>query len=278
MATIAPAALVIGATRRPLPYGLFSVFTFRPETSGRWENGAEYETLTCQGLDGLGLDCNDPESPTFDGGTEGTLGESEPFAVYGHFKCSPVGWTPESAQERATEHLLTREEQAVENALWTGDLGNAPALATSSTTVLNDEDNSEPVPVTPRQGVALLEQWIGETYGSLGLIHMTRAAATLYKDGRASGGQLRTILDTPIVAGSGYPGTGPEGESVEGLESWIYASPAIFGYRTDVYEPGNVSGDLLDRGTNDLYALASRTYLLGFDPCGVAAVKIDGGL
>lgn len=269
-----PPALVPGATRQPLPYGLFSVFSFRPAGDGRWENGVGFEHLTCAPAEVLGpLDCE----VLYDlSATEGNaMGESDPLTVVGHFSCSPVGWTQEQARARALEHLLVREEHAVEEALWTGSLGNSPALATASTTVL------APLPAaTPdiKEAVGLLEQWLAVNYGSLGVIHMTRFAATVYGDqgGVASGGVLRTPLGTPIVAGGGYPGTGPAGEAITELDTWIYATPALFGYRTDVIETSGQVNDTFDRGINLMHAAVERTYVLGFDSCGAAAVLAHG--
>ena len=37
-------------------------------------------------------------------------------------------------------------------------------------------------------------------------------------------------------------------------------------------------GDLLDRGTNDLYAVAEREYLVGFDECAVLEVIVSDDL
>lgn len=270
MATIAPAAHIVGAARQALPFGLFSTFTFRPDTSGRWENGGQFETISCDPAGGRSLDC-DPEDvvglpkdldPNFDSG------EADPFAVYGHFTCNPMNWTGDEIRDRAVAHLEAREESRVEQAFWTGDLGNTPSLA--GATALNGG-----AAVKPNVGIGLLEAWIAKEYGSLGVIHMTRYLATVYDDLKEKGGILRTALGTPVAAGGGYPGTGPAGQVPGALQSWAYVSPALFGYRSEIIFPSSRPFDGLDRGTNVVAALAERTYLLGFDPCGVAAVLID---
>jgi len=265
-----PVNSVQGAPRKPLPYGLFSVLDFRPE--GRWAGSVEFETLGCDPAQGRsGPDCDAasvvglPKTLT---STVGTLGLASSFAVYGHFNCTPVGWSPEQGQRLANEHLAAREEHRVEQAFWTGDLGNTPSL--QGATSLNGG-----AATSPEVGVALLEQWIAENYGSLGVIHMTRMAASLFGDFEKKDGRLVTLLDTPVVAGSGYPGTGPAAQAISGGQSWVYVTPALFGYRSEVFVSSNVPGDLLDRNQNDLYAIAEREYLLGFDPCGAAAVLID---
>lgn len=286
MVAVAPQSLVQGADRAPLPYGLFSTFAVRPQGADRWESGVQFETLTCGPTGGIGAyDCDGTrESPgtiglpkTLDTGN-GEVGEGSQFTVYGHWSCNPLGFTPEQAQARADLHLLTREEARVEQALWTGDLGNTPALQDAATTSLGGGAATDLV-----TGVGLLEEFIASEYGSLGVIHVTRGTAlALLAEGLVtrSGSRLVTELGTPVAAGAGYPGTGPTGQAVDAdsLERWAFVSPAIFGYRSEIFTSSARPGDLLDRGLNTMTAVAERTYLLGFDPCGVAAALIDPAL
>jgi hypothetical protein len=390
MPTIAPAGLVVGAARAPLPYGLFSTFTLRAPGADRWESGVTWESPTCEPLGGIGqASCvpgaagthevqgiavtgaptggtyilvyeSAPAQVPFDsnaaviqaalrtitkdsgltvtgtpaafvvtfstsgdksqitangsgltGGvtpgvttsttTPGTadgpgsftavglpkvldgngspFGEASPFIVYGHWSCLSTGYNPRSAQDLATQHLIGREQQRVEQAFWSGDLGNVPNLAGTGTA---------PDPVTlaggtamgPAAAVALLEDFIGANYGSLGVIHMTRGTALELVSLRVlesvgNGSRLQTAVGTPVAAGSGYSGEGPAGSPAPGAgESWAYVSPAVFGYRGEIETSSSVPGDLFDRGTNQLTAIAERSYLLGFDPCGVGAVKV----
>jgi hypothetical protein len=209
---------------------------------------------------------------TLTGGT-GDSGLATPFTVYGHYACSPIGRSLSAAQDLATAHLMEREEARVEQAFWTGDLSNVPNLVGSATDIT-------PVGGSPNAagGVALLEQFIATNYGSLGVIHMTRAAATMALADdvlTTSGSRLTTKLGTPVAAGAGYPGTGPQGEVPAEAATWMYASPALFGYRSEVFTSSARPGDLLALGTNDLTAIAERSYLIGFDPCGVAAVLVE---
>lgn len=272
-------ALVEGVPRQPLPFGLFSVLTPRPEGDSRWETGIEWETLTCEPASGrAGAGCAPTElDPTIGlpkdlARNGGTTGEAAAFAVYGHHTCSPIGRGPEVAQEFATAHLMAREEARVEQALWTGDLGNTPNMF--GATVLGTGLNRA-------EAVARLEDWIAENYGSLGVLHGTRGAATiLSEDGglaRVNGQRLVSTLGTPIVAGAGYPNTSPAGAVAAAGTYWLYVTPAIFGYRSDVFTSSAVPGDLLDRASNDLYAIAERVYTLGWDPCGVAAAQFTVG-
>jgi len=284
MPTIAPAGLVAGAARIPLPFGLFSAFPLRSPEADRWESGVAWETITCGPAGGIGTpDCDD-QTPTIGLPKEldrnsGDGGEASPFIVYGHWTCSPVGFTPERAQDLATTHLVTTEQTAVETALWTGNLGNVPNLAGA---------NGYPEPTILAGGtgmsivdaLAMLEDFVAGEYGSQGVIHMTRglaltAAAAHLVEAVGNGTRLQTALGTPVVAGGGYPGTGPTGAAPGAGESWVYVSPPLFGYRSEIITSSARPGDLFDRGNNELTAIAERRYLLGFDPCGVGAVLVD---
>jgi hypothetical protein len=257
---------------------LFSTFTVRPPTADRWEAGTTSETLTCETLAGIGpWQCDIPRDET-EGlpktiiTSEGAPALATSFTVYGTFACSPTGWTPERAQLRASELLLIREENRVEQALWSGDLDNDPNLIATAL------DLTSGVATTYLDGLGMLEDHLATEYGSLGVIHMMRSAALrgLAVDAlTVSGGRLTTALGTPVAAGGGYPGTGPGilGAPADG-DAWMYSTPALFGYRSEIFTASNRSGDLLDRSLNNLSAVAERSYVIGFDPCPVGAVLV----
>lgn len=272
--TIAPPAVVTTAQRQPLQYGLFSVVTPRTATD-RWESGVTTDPETCEPVDGIGpWDCDTGSAEGLPKNLDPNFGmapEATPFTLYGHFTCSPVGYTPATAQDLAEVHLTTREEAGAEREFWTGDLGSSPSLVDDETTVLGTGQSAT-------LGIAALEDWLAVEYGSQGILHTTRGTAlALVTRGVAEikGGRLQTVLGTPIVAGAGYPGTGPDGSSPGEGTAWIYATPALFAYRSEVMTSSAVPGDLMDRGRNNLTAIAERSYLIGMGPCGVAAVNVN---
>lgn len=273
---VSMAQYVAGATRQPLPFGLFSVLSFREGEDSHWQFGVEFEALNCGDVGGIsGPSCavgfTSVGLPRSLETSATQTGDANSFGVYGHHQCSPIGLSFEEAAALARERLLVGEERRVEQAFWTGDLGNTPSLQDASTTALAS-GAAQQLPV----GLGLLEEYIGDNYGSLGVIHMSRKAATYCHDFlEVRGKTLTTKLGTLVVAGAGYPGTGPTGQAAAGATQWVYATPALFGHRSDIYDASNRAGDLLDRGVNNFHALAERAYLLGFDPCGVAAVLID---
>lgn len=279
---VAPSTVVEGAPRIPFPYGLFSVLTPRSEGDRHWINGVKWEALTCAPASGIGEPECDPDE---DGGTVATglpkvftegssTGEATSFSIYGSYKCSPAGHTVEFARQRAEQHLITREQARVERALWTGDLDNDPNLVSLATALTG-------AAVDPVEALDELEGFIADNYGSLGVIHVPKRGFTsLGQMGLivTNGAVARTQQGTPVVAGAGYPATDLSGDPVATGTSWAIATPALFGYRSEVFHPSNREGDLLARGTNDLHAVAERNYLIGFDvECGVGAVNFNLG-
>lgn len=270
MPTLTPSALVVGAPRRPLPFGLFSVFAPRQDVNTPWQGGGvQWEYLSCSDLDPLigpvqddlgaltGLPKNFDEAADSGADTDG-VEDAQTFTVYGRFKATPIAWRSGEAQDRALQKLLTFEERSVESEFWNGTLGGGSDL--SSPTSVGSVAYSDIV-----KGLGLLEEFIATNYGSLGVMHMSRGyALELLAEGALTtrGTSLTTELGTPVVAGSGYS------------RGSMKASPAVFGYRSEPFYSSSIPYDLLDKTNNDLYAIAERTYLLGFDPCGVGSVTV----
>lgn len=255
-------------TRQPLGFGLFSVLTPRPSGEDRWQiEGVQWETLACAPASGIGQVCVEgavtglPKNLNLGGGD---MGEALPFTIYGSYSCNPVGApSVQTLADRATEHLLAREEARVEQAVWTGDLDNVGF-------VTGAEDAGAG---SLKRAIANLEQWLATNYGSKGVIHMNRAAALLAIDAgviEVKGTSLQTKLGTPVVAGAGYPGTGPTGQAPTANTTYLYATPAMLGYRSDVFPGVDPVEAGLDRSTNLLHAVSERTYAVGWDPCGTA--------
>lgn len=248
----APAAVVDGPVRQPLPYGLFSVVSLAEVSEDRWENGVVWQALACADPTNVVVgDCDAPEGfPKVFPDAPWAEGEADAFTVYAPYKCNPIGGgSLQTAQDNAREILRLREEAQVESRIWTSITTGATALAGGS----------------PKEALAQAEQWIAENYGSLGVIHMSRYVAVFFKGLiEAKGNQMQTILGTPVVVGAGYPDESPT----------LVATPAMFGYRSDIFESTSRPGDLLDRSVNTLFGIAERSYLIGIDPCGTATAAL----
>jgi hypothetical protein len=83
-------------------------------------------------------------------------------------------------------------------------------------------------------------------------------------------GPLRTLAGNLVVPGVGYTGSSPAGTAAAAGTAWIYATGAVFAYRSEVFARPFPS--TFDRSENTVKYLASRTYLFGFDCCHLAAL------
>ena len=266
---LAPGPVVTGAPRIQLPYGLFSVLAPQEGSADRWQIGSvTWESLSCDPIEGYaGPQCDDSTIaglPRELVSSQGEDGDATSFTVYGTWACSPIPGGQDEATAQARLALTSKEQVRVEQALWSGDLGNVPNFMGA---------NGYTAPINIGSGdvqtaLALVEQGIANQYGSLGVIHMSRYTAVLLKSYLESrGGRMFTRLGTPVVVGGGYPNV-PQ----------IVGTPALFGYRSEIQDLSNRDYDLMDLGQNDLVAIAERDYLIGFDPCPiVTATYTEGG-
>lgn len=270
MATFAPGKLVRGAVRQPLPYGIFSVLNFDTPIDPHWQLGVKWDATAPNGpIDSLGHPSDTGAGPTAPAGRPSTGlpknfgmdtvpdGVALPFTVYGHWKVTPIGYTQEESEFKALEHLTAFEEIQVEDEFWTGGAQNVPNLTTGITNIGTG---------TPEAALMLLEDYVASNHGSLGVIHMARSIALkLFGLGllETKGTKLLTGIGTPVVAGGGYPDT------------HMRATPGLFGLRSEVFYSSRPGSPLIDVRNNDLFAVAERTYLIGFDPTGTGSVTLS---
>jgi hypothetical protein len=258
-----PQQYVPGPARVPIKFGLFSVLDFRGTPDTNWEGGGE-RWQSFNGTPELGIigPTQQLESdilgntlsftPSTDIDTAGV------FTVYGQDRVTPgPGWSGDQAKQRARDFLAALEERAAEMALAGVVAGLTPNMSTAP---------SAGSSIDLIQVIALLEGYLADHYGSLGVIHMSRSNALLAvsRDNVliAQGNALFTKLGTPVVAGQGY------------ADTVAYCTSALLGYRSEVFESTGRPYDLLNKNTNDLYAIAERTYSIGFESAALAAVTI----
>lgn len=209
------------------------------------------------------------------------------FTVYAAFDCSLIG-LPDVDQ--AAEALARSEAFQVSRAFWSGQAGGQatvwPHLAAN--TALDDPQGirlqtaADTVVGTAADAATVigrLDAALAEQYGGEGVVHVPVAALATLKahslvrkdDGD---GSLRTPGGHRVVAAAGYSGTGPDGAAPAAGAVWVYATGALFGYRSDVAVrdfPGT-----FDRATNTVRKQASRTYLFGWECAHLAALMTLG--
>lgn len=273
------------------PYGLWEAVQ-HPATPDHWMAGITYEeqcpdaTTTydeCLVVTGTGSPPPAPaaKSPTLVKDFRG----AQPFTVYTEFDCSPVGLT--DAATIARDALARIEADSVESAFWTGTAGGVqsvlPHLA-ANTEILDTDgiilQSAATVCATGvdvARGLGALEDCLGDCYGGLGIIHIPRFALptfiAAYLIVERDGG-LYTVSGHRVVVSDAYPGTSPAGDAPAAGTSWIYATGAMIGYRSDVrfFSPR----ESFDRAENTMRLIAERTYLLA-PSCCTTAVLINLG-
>lgn len=268
-----------------LPYGLWDTIQTPSPDGVHWQQGVTWTERCptgdttydeCLAVTGTGAP---PEPPAKTANVDQSSRGATPFTVYAEFDCSPVGLG--DAQSIAQDALARVEQLQVEEAFWTGVAGGHavvfPHLAAGAEVLDGDVVlQSVATPTVTGADVAhalgVLEQQLAACYAGQGLIHVPRSAlATLAAwnliEQRDDG--LFTPGGNRIVAGGGYTGTGPDGTAPADGTTWIYATGAAWGYRSDVYF--SQVRDSLNRSSNTLRMLAERNYLIGFECCLLAA-------
>jgi hypothetical protein len=276
-----------------LPYGLWDTVQTPSPDSVHWQNGVTwiercptgattYAECLSFSVTGTG---HAPAPPAKTPNVTQELRGATPFTVVAEFQCSPVGLG--EAQSVAQDALARVEQHQLEMAFWTGVAAGEPIVyphLAADTEVLDGEvvlqTAASPVVTGADVATALgaLEQELADCYKGQGLIHMPRSALPTLKAWKLAHldeqGRLVTPNGNLIVAGGGYPGTGPDGAAPAAGTTWIYATGAAWGYRSAVYF--TQVRDSLNRTTNTLRMQAERTYLLGFECCHLAAHIVLG--
>ncbi|WP_460071077.1 hypothetical protein [Streptomyces sp. YKOK-I1] len=273
-----------------LPFGLWDSLQTPSPDGVHWQQGVTWTERCpigdttydeCLSVTGTGAP---PEPPAKTDNVEQQFRGATPFTVYARFDCSPVGLG--DAQTAAQDALARVEQQQVETAFWTGAAGGQavvfPHLAANAEQLDGDVVlQTVATPVVTGADVAhalgLLEQELADCYSGQGLIHVPRQAlATLaaWNLVTETSGGLFTPGGNRIVAGGGYTGTGPDGSAPAAGTTWVYATGAAWGYRSDVFV--SQVRDSLNRSSNSLQMLAERNYLIGFECCHLAAHIVLG--
>ena len=274
----------------PLPYGLWDSIQTPSPDSVHWQQGVTWiercptgDTTydECLSVTGTGAP---PEPPAKTPNVDQEFRGATPVTVIAEFQCTPVGLG--EAQSVAQDALARIEQHQLETAFWTGQAADQAVVfphRAADTEVLDGDVVLQSVasPVVTGADVAAalgaLEQELADCYKGQGLIHVPRTALptlAAWKLVREDGGRLVTPNGNLIVAGGGYTGTGPDGATPADGTTWIYATGAAFGYRSNVYF--TQVRDSLNRATNTLRMQAERTYLIGFECCLLAAHIVLG--
>lgn len=286
-----PRQIVEPPSFTPLSYGLLSVVENITPQDSHWQNGVTYTSHCVTGMGAITWDeCitvtgagGPPPAPlTKTGNVSTTHRGAIPFTPMVEFDCSPVG--NEQATEAAQRALAQAEPFQVERAFWTGQAVSGgpglifPHLAADANIVDAQGILLQTVPVTggpfdAAEGLGFLEAQLGSCYGGRGVIHVPAfALPTLvaWDLVTVSGPTLKTTKGNLVAVGDGYPGTSPAGTAPSAGRSWIYATGAVFAYRSQVAIPS--LRESIDRSENTVKMIAERTYVLGYECCYIGAL------
>lgn len=282
----------------PSPYGLLSVAQQVTADGPHWQNGVTWQTSCpspmgrstydeCIVVTGSGGPPPEPSAKTDN--VDMNYRGATPFTVYAKFDCSLSGM--DDALKIASNALAQSESWQVERAFWTGLVDGSvlafPHLAANA--AIDDAQSIElqsaasivatGAALDPVTGLGLLEAALADCYNGVGVIHMPVKALPTFQAHSlvfAQNGKLRTLNGNLVSVGGGYPGTSPSGVASASGEAWLYATGAVFMYRSDVKIPSDKVSSI-NRTTNTREMIAERTYVLGWDCCH-HAVLVDLGV
>jgi hypothetical protein len=248
--------------------------------SQEWETTVQYLT---------NWDDTDTTSDVIvNGATVNYYDEIKPFFIEVDETRSTLGFLGLDRIDRITRQLEGMTQKAMEIELWDGTVRkgeshNNIALTTNTSTVLNSG-----TALNAKRALAALEHEIGQAShgGEQGIIHMTRDVFALL----SSNGQmffhetgkdhLQTMAGTPVIVGSGYTGTGPDGATGATAtigNKWMYATGTVKTYlgRVDVVNDNLSQAYDVNGNQNDMRLKAIRPAAVYFDPSIHLAVRVD---
>jgi hypothetical protein len=286
--TFLPPAVVDSPEPRGLRPGLITMAN-GPITmpQGAQGGGLTYLPVSCGTTHDYPIVCGPGDSPGESPGEFDKIfdddypyNEVDPFLIYASLVCGTAGRSAAQMRERVLRRFFNGESTGVER-------GFARVLAASGAPELAPPDPTNIVSV-----FATLEQWLygvqdvdavggptpGAAYGSYGYIHATpRIAAYAAAEHLLERDTVgwRTHLGTYVVFGGGYSGALPgAGANIDGVDA-IYATGQV-----TIWQAGSIEVPpivpILNRTTNQWYALAEREYAVGYD-CVVAAAPFVYG-
>jgi hypothetical protein len=212
-------------------------------------------------------------------GSAPTIVYAPPFIIDAEDVCTSS--SNDITEGRARRLLETVTHAVVERELWDGPVtgthtGDGARFFGDSTAVVLAGTLAAPSVVSPRLGLALLEEFLGGTGSTgLGVIHATRATASLLVPPLP--GQTNPVLRTPLgtlfAAGSGYSGKGPNGVAPGATERWMFASDPV---EVRLHAPVITDrASSLDRSVNNVRTHARRTASISSSWCRLGAVLVD---
>lgn len=267
-----------------------------PPRQVRWVGGFNVLPEHCGG--GLLIDpCGttggeDPTNPA-------TIGPVLPLVAVASIDCSTFGSNGSQMAEQARRKLRAVRSFQLEREFWTGTAASAAGSTTNQWLtktgaggITRFVENNAPLGTTT--ALAELEQAIADgTTWEVGMIHaMPRTVTYWHENGLVTEqrpGVYTTLLGTIVVAGRGYPGTGPGGaaghqgvdsglSTTSGQYAYAYATSMVYVgtgsvYDTEAQDDSGVSS--VNPETNLRTHRAWQSVFAAWDGCVHASALID---
>lgn len=210
-----------------------------------------------------------------------------PYTVWAGYRCSTFGPDQAERERRARNQLAVSESRAIEREFWSGDYSVATTLglnffltASHRVTKLTTSDTpGDPGYSSPlAYGLAALEEAAAGVIGRA-MIHATVPTVTgWYGAGllRREGNLLLTALDTIVVPGAGYDGSGPGEEAdATGEVAWAFATGLVEVRRGPVRVLGATPVEGVNREQNVWETRAERLVATIVDPCAHFGIRVN---
>lgn len=277
LGTMAPPVSLDGPIPLAPPYGLLPTVDVIQDGDEHWINGAQIwgyppavpSTIAgCEeGTNRVKDDAVGPLNPVFNA-----------FTAYLPFTCTKRSF-------RNYDEIKARLLRAFDARLsFAAEQEFANAWQLSDNPHLTDSDMVAPngaTPVAPAEGLAILEDYIGES-GAQGVIHATPGSLTALTNTIVNpvGGKLRTLVGNLFVSGGGYIGATPVAHpgALTDDQAWLFATGLVQARRTEPFIPQDLIEWALDREDNTVTLYAERYVLIDWDAEVHAGVLIDRSL
>ncbi|MFT4043451.1 MAG: hypothetical protein QM673_09845 [Gordonia sp. (in: high G+C Gram-positive bacteria)] len=168
--------LVDSPVQVPGRFGLFSVAEIVNEPDVHWQNGVEYfANPAAEVVAPLTVDCSTQAADSWSEGMPTIV--DEPFRIRTGFTCKHPGLTAAEISAYARGKLAAAEGPSVESAIWAST--ESPIM----TDTMDTPAGTDAVSIT--DAVGALDEWLWETYGGTGVLHVARAAIPALRRVRA---------------------------------------------------------------------------------------------
>lgn len=243
-----------------------------------WQSGLEWESdCVARGFSTV-LSC---DVPPFQKDPDGGLVHcsATPFTVTGSYKCSTGGRSAADPLKIAKNRLKNNKERDVEYIFWTGNSSVGPI--SPSLQGGNETCDSGPIDITPVSGplnpvaaIAALESNIAECVpGGVGVIHVNFGVLSYLTNNYLAverNGKFYTPTGQLIVAGAGYPGSGPGNVPASPGQTWVFATGPVAVYNGDEFYTPSTFDQAVDRIINNVTFFAEQTYAVIWECCSFA--------